>query len=114
MRKLGNTFVRSASHMSNTVKKGVAAGGVKIGSKPASTAATTGGSSTRILSNTAPAKFNQGTSAQALMKPEQMSKGKAAQLLTTKQKQPHETVITPGSQKGKVTVTRQAMKGLAK
>lgn len=114
MRKLGSTFVRSASHMSKTFKEGAAAGGVNVGSKAASAAASTGGSSTRILSNTASSKFNQGSSAQALMKPEQVSRGKAAELLTSKQKQPNETVISPGTQRGKVTVTRQALKGLTK
>jgi hypothetical protein len=68
MRRLGSTFIRSASHMSSTVKSGFAAGGGAMAGSSAANSMTgftpRGGSgSTPIVSSSNPGKFDRGSAA---------------------------------------------------
>jgi hypothetical protein len=114
LRRLGNTFVRSASHMSSTVKKSNATAATKGAASTASTGTSGTSSSTtaRVLSNSGPSKFNQGAASKVLVsRSSQVSVEKAAKAISSKDKLPYEPVVSGGKKSGKVTLTKKNVKG---
>jgi hypothetical protein len=102
LRKLGNTFVRSASHMASNAKKvtnntGVG-GGVAV-SKGAST----------VVAGARPS-----TPASSSLITRQVSHKRAAEELTSKSRPKYEPIVTPGKSTGKVSLTEQPLRAAPK
>jgi hypothetical protein len=105
LRKLGNTFVRSASHMASNAKKASAGAGAGT----AVTVSTSKGASTVVATSARPS-----STATSSLVTRQVTHKKAAEELTTKSRPRYEPIVTAGKATGKVSLTEQPLRSTPK
>lgn len=113
LRRLGNTFVRSVSHMSSTIQKNK--GGVGVERIPATEGGgNTGGASSMILGNAGSGKFaqNQGTPSQKLMTGEARRAEPISNSALTKKQLPLDRKVI--DRQAAKLITKENLKGMKK